>query len=194
MHLPAVGDRLPRQGNRATRALGRLMLRLSRWRIEGTIPNREKLLAIAAPHTTGWDFVIAMVTLLALGVRISWLGVDWLFRYPFMRAIGGIPVDRAASGGLVPQAVAKFRSRPQFVLGLSPEGSRKRVVPWRTGFYHIAVGAGVPIVLVALDPQKRRIQIGPTIEPSGDYEADMTATIRPFYAELAERYADRFGF
>ncbi|MEM7354006.1 MAG: lysophospholipid acyltransferase family protein [Acidobacteriota bacterium] len=194
MQLPAVGDRLPQQGNRFTRALGRTILRLMGWRVDGAIPNREKLLAIAAPHTSGWDFTIAMFALLGIGIRLSWLGVDWLVRYPFMRMIGGIPVDRSSRAGMVPQAIEKFRHRERFVLGLSPEGSRKKVVPWKTGFYHIAVGAGVPILLVSLDQDNKRIHIGPWFEPSGDYEADMATQIKPFYAEFAERYSDRFGF
>ncbi len=198
-----VGERAPRWGNRLTRTLGHEVLRVIGWRVEGEIPNREKFLAIAAPHTTGWDFPVAMVTLMAIGIRVSWLGVDWLFRYPLMRQLGGIPVarspvarspvDRRTRLGLVPQIVEQFRRRRRFILGLSPEGSRSRVVPWKTGFYRIATDAGVPIVLVSIDPRARLLVIGPAFEPSGDYQADMDQHIRPFYARFVEQHPDRFG-
>ena len=193
IHLAPRGERIPRWGNRLTQGLGRTIVRLWGWRVEGEIPNREKLLAIAAPHTTGWDFPVCMVVLMAVGVRVSWLGVDWLFRYPLMRRIGGIPVERNVALGLVPEIIDRFRSRRQYLLGLSPEGSRQRVVPWKTGFYRIATGAGVPIVMVSIDPQARRIVAGPSFEPSGDYDADMEAYIRPFYAEFVDKYPERFG-
>ncbi len=169
MFVPALGDRLPCQGNALTRAVGRWLLRLARWRVEGTIPNREKLLVVAAPHTTGWDFPIAMVALLAIGVRVSWFGIDWVVRYPFMKRLGGISVDRAASQGLVPRAIVEFERHSKYILGLSPEGSRKKVVPWKTGFYRIAVGAQVPLLLASIDPQKKLIRVGPMIQPTGDY-------------------------
>ena len=194
MELPTVGDRLPRQGNRATRALGRGLLRLLRWRVEGQLPDREKVLAIAAPHTTGWDFGIALVALLAIGVRVSWMGADWVVRLPFMRAIGGISVNRASRSGMVPQLVAKFTEARRFVLGLSPEGSRKKVTPWKTGFYHIATGARVPILLIALDQKHKRIEIGPLIQPTGSFETDMETQIKPFFARFLDQVPDRFGF
>jgi 1-acyl-sn-glycerol-3-phosphate acyltransferase len=184
---------LPTQGNRATRAFGRLILRLAGWRVEGSIPNKEKLLVIAAPHTTSWDFVIGMIAILALGIRVSWLGVDWVVRYPFMRSFGGIPVDRSAPREIVPRAIERFRTHTRHILALSPEGSRRKVVPWKTGFYRIAAGAGVPLVLAAIDPQRKLITIGPEVVPSGDYEADMEEKIRPFYAGYVERYPDQFG-
>ena len=192
--VPAVGDRVPRQGNRVTRALGRMALRLLRWRVVGPIPNRKRFLVVVAPHTTGWDFPIAMVTLFALGIRASWLGVDWLLRYPLMSKLGGISVDRGAGQGIVGRAIAEFGRRQQYILGLSPEGSRKKVTPWKTGFYRIATGAAVPLLLVAIDQRKKQIRMGPIFDLSGDYEADMEHRIQPFYAEYLEQYPDRFSF
>ncbi len=193
LHIAPLGERVPRRGNRLTRTLGKTIVRLLSWRVEGEIPNREKFVVLVAPHTTGWDFPICIVTLIAIGIRVSWLGVDWMFRYPLMHRMGGIPVDRQARLGVVPQSIEKFNSRRQFILGLSPEGSRKKVVPWKTGFYRIADGAGVPILMVVVDPQAKRITVGPTIEPSGDYQADMDEHIRPVYAGFADRYPDNFG-
>ncbi len=193
LYISPLGERVPRRGNWLTRALGRTILRLFGWRVEGTVPDREKFVVLVAPHTTGWDFPLSIVTLIAIGVRVSWLGVDWMFRYPLMHKMGGVPVDRQTRLGVVPQSIEKFNSRRQYILGLSPEGSRKKVVPWKTGFYHIAVGAKVPIMMVRIDQRARRFDLGPTIEPSGDYEADMNQHIRPAYAEYVDKYPDNFG-
>ncbi len=193
IHVAPLGDRVPRRGNWLTRTFGRAVVRLFGWRVEGEVPNREKFVVLVAPHTTGWDFPICIVTLIGLGVRVSWLGVDWMFRYPLMHRMGGIPVDRSKRLGVVPQSIEKFNSRRQFILGLSPEGSRKKVVPWKTGFHRIAVGAGVPILMVVVDPKAKKITVGPTIEPSGDYKADMEEHIRPVYARFADEYPDNFG-
>ncbi len=192
MNTVRIGDRLPKRGNRLTRGLATAILRLFGWRVTGEIPNREKLLAIGAPHTTGWDFPIGMLAIFALGLRVSWLGVDWVLRYPLMRQIGGMAVDRSRPQGLVDGCIEKFKTHDQLILGLAPEGSRKKVTPWKAGFYHIACGAQVPILLVAIDRKNKRLRFGPTLIPSGDFESDM-AKIRPVYAEFLEQYPDRFG-
>ncbi len=187
-----VGDRLPKKGNRLTRGFGAAMLRLFGWRLVGEIPNREKLLAIAAPHTRAWDFGIGMFTILALGVRISWLGIYWVVRLPLMRFLGGVSVHPRRAQGLVATAIEQFRTHDRFFLALAPEGSRRKVVPWREGFYHIALGAGVPILMATIDHRQKLLRLGPTIFPSGDYQADM-AKIREVYAEFLDQFPDRFG-
>lgn len=187
-----VGDRLPKRGNRLTRGFGAAMLRLFGWRLVGEVPNREKILAIVAPHTRSWDFGVGMFTILALGIRVSWLGIYWVVRLPLMRRLGGVSVDPRRAQGLVATAVEQFRAHERFFLALAPEGSRRKVVPWREGFYHIAVGAGVPILMVTIDHRQRLLRIGPELFPSGDYPADME-TIREVYAEFLDQYPDRFG-
>lgn len=193
MSVPTLGERVPCFGNRLTRALGAAILRLAGWRIEGTVPNVPKMVVIGAPHTTAWDFAAAMTVILALGIRLSWMGAEWVFRFPFMRAIGGIKIERSERRNVVAQTVAHFDSLDRFFLGLSPEGSRSKVVPWKTGFYHIARGAGVPILMVAIDRAARTLEIGPSFVPSGDYASDMETTIRPYYERFVERHPDRFG-
>lgn len=187
-----IGDRLPTRGNRLTRGFGATILRWFGWRMVGEIPNRDKLVAIGAPHTTGWDFGVGLMTIFALGIDVSWLGADWVVRYPFMRRLGGVSVDRTQSQGLVAAVVETFQARDKFILALAPEGSRKKVVPWKAGYYHIAHGAGVPILMVAIDHGKKLLRFGPTLTPSGDFEADMEK-IWQVYAEFLERYPDRFG-
>ncbi len=187
-----IGDRLPKRGNRLTRGFGAAMLRLFGWRMTGEIPNREKLLVIAAPHTRAWDFGVGMFAILALGIAVNWLGINWVVRYPLMRRLGGVSVDPRRAQGLVETAIENFRTRDRYFLALAPEGSRRKVVPWRAGFYHIACGAQVPILMAALDHRHKLLRFGPELVPSGNYEADME-TIREVYAEFLDQYPDRFG-
>jgi len=176
--LPVPGPEVPRAGGPLARFVGRLTLRLLGFRVEGDLPNQAKFVVIAAPHTSNWDFPIAMGAKLALALDATWLGKDSLFRFPFgavLRWLGGIPVNRSASHDVVGQMKAEFAKRPRMVLALAPEGTRKRVERWRTGFYHIAHAAGVPIVPVALDWEHRAIRIMPPFSPTGDADRDVEA-------------------
>jgi 1-acyl-sn-glycerol-3-phosphate acyltransferase len=174
--LPPLGDAVPQRGNAFSRGLGRSILRLGRFRVEGTLPNLPQLVGIVVPHTSNWDFVFMMAFALASGLRVNWLGKHTLFRGPLgalWRWLGGFPVDRAAQNGVVEATTALFRQQSRCVLGLSPEGTRQAVTRWRTGFYYIAQAAGVPILLVVLDLQRRVIGFGPLVTPTGDVEADL---------------------
>jgi len=131
---------------------------------------------VGAPHTSNWDFAVFLGATEDLGIRPSYLGKHSLFRWPlnrFMLDMGGIPVDRSKSANYVEQVVAEFGRRDELALVIAPEGTRYSDGRWKSGFYHIAVGAGVPIVLAWLDRSKRRAGIGPAIWPSGDYRADI---------------------
>ena len=147
-----------------------------RWRIEGDIPDVPKMVIIVTPHTSNWDFVVGVAAKLALGLRILFLGKDTLFRFPLgmlMRGLGGMPVDRASPHDVVNQVRVEFSRRDRLIVGLAPEGTRKRVERWRTGFYHIAHGAGVPILPVALDWENRVIRIHQPAATTGNLEADV---------------------
>ena len=153
------------------------------WDVVGDIPNVPKLVLIAAPHTSNWDFVVGVAAKLALGLQVMWLGKDTLFRGPIgriMRNLGGRPVDRSASHDVVKDVVQEFARRDRLVLALAPEGTRKRVERWRTGFYHIAHAARVPIVPVALNFGARAIQIGAPFMTTGDVDADIRALQQRF--------------
>ena len=154
------------------------------WRVTGEIPDLPKFVIIVAPHTSNWDFVVGLAAKLALRLRVTFLGKDTLFRFPLgalMRAWGGIPVDRSTSNDVVQDIVAEFARRDRMVLALAPEGTRKPVQRWRTGFYHIAHRAGVPIVPVALNFGVQEIQILPPFHTTGDAERDVDA-LRARYA------------
>ncbi len=195
MKLPALGEKVPRRGNSATRFLGRLVLRRLGWRIEGDVPDVPRCVAIVAPHTSNWDFVIGIAALLALGLRGRWLGKHSVFRPPLRRLLrwaGGIPVDRGNPEGVAEQAVASLREVDPFFLALAPEGTRKRVERWKTGFYRIAHGAGVPIWPVSLDYRSRVFRLHPLFSPTGDFEADV-ARLRQLYTAVMARHPEGYG-
>lgn len=187
---PELGACVPRSGNAFSVALGRLGLRLLGFDLEGQVPNIPKCVLAVAPHTSNWDFPVGLCAKLALALRVNWLGKHTIFRFPFgllWRRMGGIPVDRRAPAGVVRSVVAQFAAREQLFLGVAPEGTRRRVETWKSGFYRIALAAGVPIVLVALDYRRRRLSFGPALEPSGDYEADLAVMRARFNREMAYR-------
>lgn len=194
MDPPALAPSAPQRGNRLTRALGLLGLTLLGWRFAGAFPDRSKLVIVVAPHTSNWDFVVGIALVFATGLDAHWLGKHHLFQGPLgplARWLGGIPVDRRQRNDLVEQTTAAFQSRDRLWLGITPEGTRKKVERWKSGFWHIAKAAGVPIVLCYLDFRKREIGVGPLIEPGEDYEADL-ARIQAFYASVTPRHPDKF--
>jgi len=181
--VPSLGDALPRRGSWLLRWLARGVLRAAGWRFEGGLPNVSKAVAIVAPHTSNWDFVIGLLGLFAVGVRVSWFGKHTLFKAPFkglLRWLGGIPIDRRSSSGAVEQMVTRFHDSDALLVGLSPEGTRKPVARWHTGFWHIAAGAGCPIVPIAFDWGSRMIRFGEPLQPTGDLDADLAALHRFF--------------
>lgn len=185
-----IGDQLPRLGNQFTRALSGALLRLFGWRLEADVPNLAKFVLVGAPHTSNWDFVLAMATVMALGVRISWMGKESMFRGlpgQLFRRLGGVPIRRDTSSGVVEQTIHSFDARDRFVIALMPEGTRKGVLEWKSGFYHIARGAGVPLVMVRFDYGRKRMSVGPTIFPSGDFAADM-AKIKACFEGVVGRH------
>jgi 1-acyl-sn-glycerol-3-phosphate acyltransferase len=190
-----IGPAVPRRGNAFSRGVGRFVLSGMGWRLEGVVPNVPRCVAIVAPHTSNWDFVVGLAADLALGLRVRFLAKDKLFRRPLgtlLTWIGGLPVDRATPDGVVAQAVSLLRELEPFVLALAPEGTRKRVERWKTGFHRIALGAGVPIWPVSLDYRTRILRLHPAFEPSGDLEADL-ARLQSQYEPGMARYPEHYG-
>jgi 1-acyl-sn-glycerol-3-phosphate acyltransferase len=184
----------PRRGWRWLRVLGEWMLRAMRWRLVGAVPDIPRFVAIVAPHSTNWDFPVGVAAMFALDLRVHWFGKDTLFRGPLgvaLRAIGGRPVKRESAEGVVREVAAALQSEPQFILALAPEGTRKPVAKWRTGFYHIAHEAQVPVVPVRLDWSRREIGIGAPVFTCGDVESDV-ALLRSGYRREMAKYPDNF--
>jgi 1-acyl-sn-glycerol-3-phosphate acyltransferase len=168
------------------RALGRAYLRSAGWRIEGTFPPDPKYVLIVAPHTSNWDFVVGVAVAFAVELRTSWLGKHSLFRAPFasfLRWLGGIPVNRSASHGVVDACVRAFEAAPNLLLALAPEGTRKGVSQWKSGFYRIAVAARVPILPVGFDYRERVVRLMPLFHPSGDLDRDLPL-IQALYGQV----------
>jgi 1-acyl-sn-glycerol-3-phosphate acyltransferase len=185
--LPVVGPRVARKGGVLSRFVGVTALRLLRWRVEGDIADHPRYVAIVAPHTSNWDFVVGLAARYALRLDASWLGKHTLFRPPFgwiMRRWGGIAVDRTASHDVVSQTVAEFSARPRVFLVITPEGTRKQVSRWRTGFWHIAKGAGVPILPIVFNWGERVIRIGAPFVPGDDVGKDVEQ-LRTLFSEAS---------
>jgi 1-acyl-sn-glycerol-3-phosphate acyltransferase len=183
--------------NQALRGLSLAYLHLRGWQVLGALPpNTPKCVLIAAPHTSGWDLPYTLMVAFALRLNIYWMGKQSLFRGPLgpvMRWLGGIAVNREASGNVVAaSAAAIVAADGPLQLVVSPEGTRGKARHWRTGFYFIALQAKVPIVLAYMDYQRKVSGLGPEFTPTGDIEADM-AVIKRFYAGMQGRRPDSFN-
>jgi len=175
--------------------LGRAYLGASGWREEGARPEPPAFVLIAAPHTTNWDLPIMIALSFVYDVPLRWAGKHTLFRWPFggfMRALGGISIVRHERGDRVQALAALFEEHPSLVLVMPAEGTRGRVEHWKSGFYHIAREAGVPIVCGYLDYERRRGGFGLVVEPTGAVRADMDR-IRAFYADKVGKHPEKFG-
>jgi len=167
----------------------KLILKLWRWTPVGERPEFSCVIT-AGPHTANIDYVLMMLMAWSRGMELSWMGKHTLFEKPilgkFFTATGGIPVDRTAPQGLVGQMVERFEQTPRLYLAIPPEGTRSLTEYWKSGFYRIAQGAGVPIVMCSIDTKTRVVEIGPTVHPSGDLVADMDL--------FREYYGPKVGF
>jgi 1-acyl-sn-glycerol-3-phosphate acyltransferase len=170
-------------------------LRLNGWQAEGEQPRERRYVLIGAPHTSNWDLVYVIALAAMYDLRVSWMGKHTLFRPPFgwlMRRLGGIPVDRRQPGNLVAQLAQAFEASDSLKLVVPVEGTRGRVSYWKSGFYHIARTANVPIALCFLDYARRRGGFGPVLHPSGDILGDMDR-IRDFYRDKTGKHPELFG-
>lgn len=175
--------------------VGRVALRLMRWRIAGELPRIPRYVLIVAPHTSNDDFFVGLAAKFALGLKAKWLGKHSIFVGPIgwmLRALGGIPVDRARADGTVEAVLDQLRASTTFVLALSPEGTRKRTEGWKTGFYRIATAGGVPIVPVCFDWSTRTIGLMPPFQPTGDAAGDIR-TLRGLFVKRMARHPEFFA-
>ncbi len=173
---------------RLFRPLAHLWLWAGGWKIEGDLPDIPKYVVVAAPHTTNWDLPNALSAGLHWGQRIHWMGKHTLFKWPFgglMRWLGGVSIDRTKNNNVVAQMVDWFGTEERLVLVIPPSGTRSATVKWKTGFYHIAVGAGVPLALCFIDYRRRVIGMAQVFHPTGNFEADLAA-IEAIYAPISE--------
>lgn len=175
--------------------LARAILKLAGWEITGNFPDLPKYILVGAPHTSNWDFPLAMLLMFAGGARFNWIGKDSLFRWPvngLFRRLGGIPVKRDRTSNFVSQIVETFERSSHLIIAIAPEGTRSLVTRWKTGFYYMAMGAQVPLVLGFVDYQRHQVGVGPVIYPSDDIEA-IFAQLRAFYADKTGKYPHKQG-
>lgn len=185
-----VPDEMPTMTSPAAQAFGRWFMRLIGWRYEGKLPNERKILVAAAPHTSNWDFVIAVPMILALGVQASILMKKEAFIWPvdkLWRWLGFMPVDRSAANGAVGSVVEHFNRSEKLWFVLAPEGTRSKVVNWKTGFLNIAHQAKVPILLVSWDYPSKTVHFGKLIRTTGDNEKDL-AEIRQHFSQFTGKH------
>ena len=168
----------------------------SGWTIAGSLPPDRKFVIMGASHTSNWDFLVFLGAVHALDRQVHFVGKQSLFKWPlggFMRALGGVPVDRSAPQDLVSQIVAEFDAHDDFILVIAPEGTRAATKYWKSGFYQIALRAGVPIVCAGPDYPTRRGVFGPVIRPTGDYDGDLAPAFA-FFRALEPRHPERAAF
>ena len=186
-------DRRPPENSLFMYHLGKWLFGLLGWHCVGQVPNIPKFVVIAAPHTSNSDGFLVVFAMLIYRVKLYWMGKKSLFKPPFgalLRWLGGIPIDRSAPQGAVRQMINAFRTRERMILVITPEGTRRKVRRWKTGFYFIAQGADVPVLLAYMDYPHKEVGLGPLFYPTGDVDADL-AQIQAFYADKVGRFSER---
>jgi 1-acyl-sn-glycerol-3-phosphate acyltransferase len=182
---------MPGPFSRASRAL----LRLAGWTVDIVQPDRPKGVVIVYPHTSNWDFIVGYLARSAAGFPQQWIGKDSLFRGPFgplFRRMGGIPVRRGARAGAIAELATEYARRERLWIALAPEGTRARTDHWKSGFYHLALAARVPVALAFIDYGRRLVELRTIIELTGEPEADLTR-LRAFYANVRGLRPERAG-
>jgi len=177
------------------RFLSKWVLKLAGWRQVGAFPEGKKFVVVAAPHTSMWDFVWGRLYYNEIGKSVKFMIKEKYFFFPlgvWIRALGAIPVKMDKRVGLVKQMVDEFGKRDEFLLTITPEATRKKVKRWKKGFYHIAVGAGVPIVLGYIDYKRKELGVKTTIIPSGNEEADLEK-IKLAYYDVGGKHPEKYN-
>ena len=170
--------------------LARLVIALTGWEISGEIPEGKKFILIGAPHTSNWDFIFMLLTSWIFRLKVSFMGKDSLFWGPFgwlMRSLGGIPIDRSSSQGVVEQMVARFEKAQKLVIVVAPGGTRRYSDHWKSGFYWIAFHAKVPLLCAYVSYARKQVHLGLSFIPTGIVTEDMDR-IRVFYEPGEGRY------
>lgn len=188
-----IEDRRPSLLSRLVRKALVTFYRIRGWKAHGAPPADGRCVIIAAPHTSNWDFLYFIGLTEDIGIQPHFMAKDSLFRWPmgkFMRDMGGVPVVRSSRQNVVDTMAAEFARRDRFMLTIAPEGTRGKVGQWRTGFYHIAMKAGVPLVVGMMDYGTKTGGLGPAIWPTGDYDADM-AKIFELYRTVTPKHPTR---
>lgn len=190
LQIPAIpASHTPRK-NIFTWWLGVVFLKVMGWRFRGQLPEQRQYIMAIAPHTSNWDFVISLAAYFCLRVKMGFMMKASIFKWPFaslLRSLGGIPVDRSKRHGVVEQMVQRFQVQSDLIIALAPEGTRRRVDHWKTGFLQIAHQAKIPVFLVGLDYKAKELVFGPAIDISEDIDAGLQRA-QAFFAQMTPKF------
>lgn len=176
--MPELPPLVPSKNHPIARWLGKKILQGLGWRLVGTFPNQPKIMVALGPHTSNWDFIIAMAGIMATGIKASYFMKKEAFVWPFSKIwvwLGGVPLNRKATENTVEQMVQQFKQRKQLWLAITPEGTRKKVDYWKTGFVRIAHIADVPVLTVVWDYEHKELRLDKLWQVSEDYEQEAAA-------------------
>ena len=179
-----VPERLRGSRSKILRKIARFGINISGWTINGKVPDEERIVIIAAPHTSNWDFILAMLAIFGLNIKVRWLGKNSIFKPGFKKFfewLGGIPVYRDNPSTLIEKVVNIVKKERSIVIAMTPEGTRKKVKRWKTGFLRIAKQTHSKILLISIDAPTKSIEIGNIFNPTGNSEEDL-AYIQKYYS------------
>ena len=178
MKWPLLGDAVPQRKHPIRTLIGRVVFKLIGWKLEGNLPNRSKLVLAALPHSSNFDFILALSVIWGWGLKLNYMGKHTLFKFPhglFFRAVGGIPVDRRSPQGLIEKMTDEFNSRQSLMLGIAPEGTRNSDGTLKAGFARIANAASVPVVPVIVNYKTKTLTLGTVITDLSSVESIIAA-------------------
>ena len=181
-----IPERLRGKRSILLRKIARFGINISGWTIKGIVPDEERIVIIAAPHTSNWDFVLAMLAIFGLNIKLRWLGKHSIFKpgfKNFFKWLGGIPVYRDNPSNLIDNVVKIVKREKSIVIAMTPEGTRKKVKRWKTGFLRIAKQTQSKILLISIDAPTKSIEIGKIFNPTGDSEEDLEF-IQKYYSSF----------
>ena len=178
MNWPLLGDAIPQRKHPIRTLIGRVVFKLIGWKLEGNLPNRSKLVLVALPHSSNFDFILALSVIWGWGLKLNYMGKHTLFKFPhgfFFRAVGGIPVDRRSPQGLIEKMTSEFNSRSSLMLGIAPEGTRNSDGTLKAGFARIAIAASAPVVPVIVNYETKTLTLGTLITDLSSVESIIAA-------------------
>lgn len=178
MQWPRLGTNVPKRTHPIRTVIGRTVFKLIGWKLVGNLPNEPKLVLVALPHSSNFDFILALSVIWGWGLKLNFMGKHTLFKFPqglFFRAVGGIPVDRRSSQGLVGKMASEFNSRSSLMLGIAPEGTRNSDGALKAGFARIAKAASAPVVPIIVNYKVKTLTLGKIITDLNDVDEIISA-------------------
>lgn len=189
-HFPTLPDQVPARGSSLSRTIFKKIFLAQGWHFEGEFPNLPKAVAIISPHTSNIDAWHGFTALLGLGIKITIFGKHTLFNTPLtplLEWIGVIPVNRSIQQGTTQQIINFIDTQEQIWVGMAPEGTRKQAESFRSGFYRIALGANIPIVMFSFDYNRKTIHCLGVFQPTGNYEQDLERILNRYVGKFSPK-------